>query len=239
MDVTEQDLDAEEIYLRGRKYINTAQTKARYKVKAETDEHQINKDRARLIREKALNMEQVVTWEYEAWRLKTMGLKVHEIAHELKTTQTQVTVWLQDAMAQIRAVTKGLIDLDREIELSRTEELLKHHMPLALMAKVMIEKIRKGEPVCVEDFEQPQRHAWIVIELIKLRCKILGLVMPQTEQSMMPAMDVFGWLRTQHEFIKSAVKDAPRDVLTLETDEPIDKPKTTDQRSTQGVPDAV
>lgn len=175
-----------------------------------------------IVAQKAVNLELVTSLEFEAWRLRTGGYKVYEIAEQLQATTSQVTVWLQDALAQVRSGTKDLIDLDRELELSRTEELLKHYMPLAVFDSVTFERMQRGEPISVEDFEAPQKAAWIVIELIKLRCKVLGITISEQERGMMPAVEVIGWLRTQHEFIKNAAQDAPRDVLSLETDQPID-----------------
>jgi len=247
MDVTEQDLDQEQAYLQrqrqGQEYARKSRARANQKVRFDretSDGENAVKLRRALIEQKNLNMEQVVSVEYEAWRLRTMGFKVYEIAAKLDASETQVNVWLQDAMVAIRGATKGLVDLDKELELSRTEELLKHYMPLAVMDHVMIERIRQGEAVPQEDFEIPQRNAWIVIELIKLRCKIKGLITTQTEINMMPAVDVFGWLRTQHEFIKDAAKNAPKDVLTLECDEPIDQPSTaTNERGAEELPPAL
>lgn len=238
MDVSDHELEKEAAYLRSKRHRANAIKKVREKryTRDGIEREQLRQD---LIEQKHLNIEKVVAIEYEAWKLRTMGYMVYEIAEQMHTTEAQVRIWLDDAMAHIRGSTKGLIELDKQIELQRTEELVKHHLPLALMNMVKIERIRQGEPMTVDDFELPQQHTWIVIELIKLRCKILGITLSQAEINMMPVTDVFGWLRTQHEFIRSAVKDAPKDVLTLECDEPIDQPQTEDQRSPEELPDAV
>lgn len=245
MEVTEQDLDAEEAYLKKRtakEYVQKSRSKAQKKAHLDYDSSAAdhNRDlRKRLIEQKHLNMEQVVTFEYEAWRLRTMGYRVYEIAEKMRTSESQVNLWLKDSLAAIQRSTKGLVELDKELELSRTEELIKHYFPLALMSHVMIERMRNGEPVPVEDFDQPQHATWIIIELIKMRCKIKGIVTTQADQSLVPAVDVFGWLRTQHEFIKEAAQDAPKDVLTLECDEPIDEPQSAHPPTAERLPDAL
>ena len=238
MDVTDSRLDAEASYLRAQKMRRNAQHKI---ADGPSGTRRTDAVRRELVEQKSLNPEMVASIEYEAWRLKAMGYKVYEIADRLGATTTQVTVWLQDVLAQIRRSTKDLVDIDKEIELTRTEELLKHHMPLAMMPHVMIEKIRQGEPVAVEDFTLAQDNTWICIELIKLRCKILGITVPTGEQALMPAMDVFSWLRGQQEYVRQQiVASAPKDVLTLEIDEPIDTPKAEiDQRVAEVLPDAV
>jgi hypothetical protein len=252
MDVTENDLAADDAYLRekkARQHVRTNIQRAsntierRYPRSETVDSNGARKQRKDLVDQKALNLELVSGLEYEAWRLRTMGKKIWQIASIMQTTQAQVSIWLQDALAQVRAKTAEMIDLDRELELSRTETLLEHYMPLALHDAIILERIQQGEPVGIEDFEQPQRCAYIVMELIKLRCKIKGLTLSETDKAMMPAAEVMGWLRTQHEFIRDAAQAAPRDVLTLETNEPIDEPQqsqtTKDPGDPASIPDAL
>lgn len=220
--VTESDLDAIETALaKKRKTRDTV-----YRHGSSPINRNINMVREREVAlhdQLVRNLEQVQQLEYEAWRLRTMGKPVHQIAEILQTTVPQVKAWLASALASIRKFTQELIDLDRELELSRTELLLEHYLPLALMDNIVIERIRQGEPIAVEDFEKPERAAWTVIELIKLRCKIHGITVPQVEQSLTPAIDIVSWLRTQKEFITRTVEAAPRDVLSLEVDNPIDE----------------
>jgi hypothetical protein len=173
--------------------------------------------------EKAINLERVMQQEYEAWHLRTLGKSTYQIAQIMGVPHPQVTAWLGDALAQVRKLTQELIELNRELELSRTEMLLERYMPIALMENVIIERIRQGEPISVEDFDKPQRAAWIVMELIKMRCKIQGITTTQVDQALVPAVDIVSWLRTQKEFIQRTVESAPRDVLTLEVDNPIDE----------------
>jgi hypothetical protein len=251
MDVTENDLAADDAYLRekkARQHVRHRRAQAngtierKYPRSETVDSNGARKQRKDIVDQKALNLELVTGLEYEAWRLRTMGKKVWQIASIMQTTHAQVNIWLQDALSQVRAKTAEMIDLDRELELSRTETLLEHYMPLALYDSIILERIQQGEPVGLEDFEQPQRCAYVCMELIKLRCKIKGLTLSETDKAMMPAAEVMGWLRTQHEFIRDAAKAAPRDVLTLETNEPIDEPQsqtTKDPGDTPSIPDAL
>jgi hypothetical protein len=237
MEVTEHDLDKMDAYLREKR---KRQSHARTVIRNH-DPNGARLKRNELVKQKALNLEQVTHLEYEAWKYRVMGKTVWEIASIMQTTSTQVHVWLQDALAQVRSKTQDWIELDRELELSRTEELLQHYMPLAVCDRVVVERIQQGEPVGLDDVEQPQRCAYIVMELIKLRAKLKGLVISEAERTLLPAVDVVGWLRTHHEFIRAAAQEAPKDVLTLECDDPIDEQPEThaNQPGAQGLPDAV
>jgi hypothetical protein len=240
MDVTEHDLDKMDAYLKEKR---KRQSHAQAVIRKHRDGNGARAKRNDLVKQKDLNLEQVSHLEYEAWKLRVMGKPVWEIASIMQTTSTQVHVWLQDALAQVRAKTQDWVELDRELELSRTEELLQHYMPLAVCDRVVVERIQQGEPVGLDDIEQPQRCAYIVMELIKLRAKLKGLVISEAERTLLPAVDVVGWLRTHHEFIRAAAQEAPKDVLTLECDEPIDEQPqaqtNTNQPGAQGLPDAV
>jgi hypothetical protein len=88
-------------------------------------------------------------------------------------------------------------------------------------------------------FPYEQRPSWLDLESHQAALQDIGPCPAPTEQSMIPAADVFGWLHTQHEFIRQAAQDAPRDVLTLEIDEPIDNTQAQDNQSAESVPDAV
>ena len=234
--ITDAELDAADDYLIKR------QRKARDQLKG----HKINriernrarKARQELVEAKALNPQRVAGLEWEAWHQRTLGKPTYKIATNMGVSISQVNIWLQDAMAQVQSKTQELIELDKELELQRTESLMERYMPVALMDEVIVERMRQGEPVPERDVEVPQHCAYVVMELIKLRCKIKGITMSQTEQSMIPTIDVMGWLQTQKEFIQKAVKDAPRDILTLEVENNIDE-TTEDIGFAEGIQGAI
>jgi hypothetical protein len=242
--VTEADLDRMETYLQAKKGPRKLPEPVRGPQgnghRERRNENKWKAAREKLVKAKEINFERVVHLEYQAWMHRTMGKSVRQIADLMQTTVAQVNEWLRDAMLQIKAKTAEFIELDREIELARTETLLEHYMPMALHDAVVIERIQQGEPIGIEDTEQPQKCAYLVMELIKLRAKLKGLVITQADLSALGAsVDVIGWLRTHHEFIRDAAQAAPRDVLTLESDEPIDGQDHQNKSLTQGIPDAV
>jgi hypothetical protein len=218
--ISEEELDDGDTYLERKQ--RRAKTAADRKPR-NWDPNGARKMRQELVEAKALNPERVAGIEWEAWHHRTLGKPVYRIAQEMGVSVPQVNIWLQDAMAQVVAKTQGLIDLDKELELERTERLLEQYMPIALMDDVMIERIRQGEPVAERDVEVPQHCTFVVMELIKLRCKIKGITMSQAAGTMMPVVDVMGWLQTQKEFIQKTVRDAPRDLLTLDVETNIDE----------------
>jgi hypothetical protein len=232
--ISDAELDAADNYLQSK------QRKARDQIRRhrEADANGARKMRQQLIEAKGLNPERIAGLEWEAWHQRTLGKPVYKIAQGMGVTIAQVNVWLRDAMVQVQSKTQELVELDKEIELQRTETLLEQYMPVALMDDVVVERIRAGDPVQERDLEVPQHCAYVVMELIKLRCKIKGITMSQAQESMIPAIDVMGWLRTQKEFIAKTVKDAPRDVLTLEVETNIDE-TTEDSGITEGVPGAI
>ena len=218
--ISDADLDD------GDRYLKRQITKARRAIGPKVrnwDPNGARSYREDLVEAKALNPERVVGLEWEAWHMRTLGKPLYKIAEEMGVSIPQVNIWLQDAMNQALSKTHGLIEVDKEIELERTERLLEKYMPVALMDDVVIERIRQGEPVAEADVNVPQHCTYIVIELIKLRCKIKGITMSQAQESMLPVIDVMGWLQTQKEFIQKAVHDAPRDLLTLEVETNIDE----------------
>jgi hypothetical protein len=255
-DLTDADLDAMDALLKQPKKMSEPLNKPLkpkadpvakkhfYKTKSTRDRLHRNVGRygalqMRTAAAKEENLELVMHLEYQAWKLRVMGTPVYKIAEELKTTPTQVFIWLNDAVKECHSKTAQLIELDREIELARTETLLERYMPLALVDDVTIKRIQRGEAVEVKEIEQPQRCAYIVMELIKMRARIKGLDMPSSSNLVVaPAIDVSNWLRTQHEFIRDAAKAAPADVLTLEIDEAIDANEQSEPPPAT-VPDAV
>jgi hypothetical protein len=244
--ISDAELDDADNYLHKKRrkdpvadaYIKKKQRKATDHLARNWDANGARKMRQGLVEAKVLSPEQVAGLEWEAWHQRTLGKPVYKIAKEMGATVPQVNIWLQDAMNQVIAKTQGLIDLDKEIELERTERLLERYLPVALMDKVVVERIRQGEPVEEEDLEVPQHCSYIVMELIKLRCKIKGITISQAQESMLPVVDVMGWLQTQKAFIQKVVKDAPRDLLTLETETNIDE-TTENFGTTAGVSGAV
>jgi hypothetical protein len=247
--ISDADLDAADAYIRKKRYKANQQIRKRINPVVERDprnrrlaggggrnhEKIMRKD---LVEAKGLNPEQVAGLEWEAWHQRALGKPVHKIAKDMGVVIPQVNIWLQDAMAQVQAKTQALIELDKEIELQRTETLLERYMPVALMDDVVVERMRQGEPVAERDVDVPQHCAYVVMELIKLRCKIKGITPNQAQESMVPAVNVMGWLHTQKEFIAKAVTDAPRDVLTLEVENNIDETPE-DSGSAEGISGAI
>jgi hypothetical protein len=235
--ISDAELDAADDYLKRK------QKKARDHLRGQErnlrrDLNGARKRRQELIEAKGLNPERIAGLEWEAWHQRTLGKPVYKIAQAMGVTIAQINVWLRDAMVQVQSKTQELIELDKELELQRTEALLEQYMPVALMDDVIVQRMRMGEPVSERDIEVPQHCAYVVMELIKLRCKIKGITMSEAQQSMAPVIDVMGWLQTQKEFIAKTVKDAPRDVLTLEVETNIDE-TTEDIGSAEGVPGAI
>jgi hypothetical protein len=231
--ISDAELDAADVYLQSKR------KKAKDQIRRNRgDPNSARKRRQELIEAKGLSPERIAGLEWEAWHQRTLGKPIYKIAQGMGVTISQVNVWLRDAMVQVQSRTQDLIELDKEIELQRTETLLEQYMPVALMDDVIVERIRAGEPVQERDLEVPQHCAYVVMELIKLRCKIKGIMMSQAQESMIPAIDVMGWLQTQKEFIAKTVKDAPRDVLTLEVETNIDE-TTEGSGFTEGVQGAI
>jgi hypothetical protein len=230
--ISDDDLDAADAYLRKK------QQKAMGPARRRDNGNGARDARKALIEAKGLNPERVAGLEWEAWHQRTLGKPVYKIAQAMGATIPQVHIWLQDAMKQVMAKTQELIELDKELELQRTETLMERYMRIALMDEVLIQRIRAGEPVTEWDLDVPRNCAYLVIELIKLRCKIKGITMSPGQESMLPVVDVMGWLQTQKEFITKTVKDAPRDVLTLEVETNIDE-TSENSGSTEGIQGAI
>jgi hypothetical protein len=231
--ISDAELDAADAYLKKKKEKASDQLR-----RHRGDGNGARRLRKELIEAKGLNPERIAGLEWEAWHQRTLGKPVHKIAQGMGVPIGQVNIWLQDALAQVQSKTQELIELDKELELQRTETLMERYMPVALMDDVVVERIRQGEPVSERDLEVPQHCAYVVMELIKLRCKIKGITMSQGQESMMPVVDVMGWLQTQKEFIQKTVKDAPRDILSLEVETNIDE-TTEDSRIAEGIPGAI
>jgi hypothetical protein len=226
MEENQRDISAEELAASMAFLAHKRQQKA-----AQVAHHRERKRDAHLYQpeadEKVLAVDQVIKGhtQYEAWRMRAMGYSILEIADELKRSEAYVRNILSKAALAEREGTEEFIGIHRQVELKRTEIMLKHYMPLSLMDSITLQRIRAGEPVEVDSLEYPLRSAFMVLEIIKLRAKLMGLYPKDNVQPAQDPADLVSWLHTQLEFIQGMAVQAPKDVLSLEleTDTNIDK----------------
>src|SRR5258708_34179637 len=128
--ISDAELDAADDYLQKKRTNAKSRLRGRF--------NGSRKKRHELVESKALNPEQVAGLEWEAWHQRALGKPVHRIAQAMNVSISQINIWLQDALAQVKAKTQGLIELDREIEVNRTETLLERYMPLGLPDNIIV-----------------------------------------------------------------------------------------------------
>jgi hypothetical protein len=88
------------------------------------------------------------------------------------------------------------------------------------MDSVSIKRIRCGEPIEEQSLEHPLHCAAFCLAALKFQAELLGLRnLEPARIAGTGAEEVLSWLRTQTEFIKQVVREAPRDVVVLPTEQ--------------------
>ena len=148
------------------------------------------------------------------WDLRVEGFDNPEIAAELGIPAHKVSELL--AEEHRRQIALCSPEFFRTLNLARSERLIKTYLPLALLESVTVERIRAGQSVDEESIDHPLRCACLVLSLLRFQFELLGLRVqdvPKTDK--LGAQGVLSWLKTQEEFIKKAVPQAPSDTFQL------------------------
>jgi hypothetical protein len=138
-------------------------------------------------------------WQIErrrrAYELELQGKSRPEIAAELKMTPSMVRHVLARAHQESRAQLAKTVNLYRQLELDRTELLIKRYLAIALPDPVTIQRLEGEEPVAAASLDHAMKAALIVLELLKYEARLLGLY---TNPKMPPAENpgaLLEWLR--------------------------------------------
>jgi hypothetical protein len=147
-------------------------------------------------------------WQAErrlrAYELELRGKNRAQIAAELGMSPSVVRHVLARAHRERRAQLGEMLDLHRELEMSRAEMLIERFMAIALMDRVTIRRIEDREPIPHESLDYAMKAALIVLEVMKFECKLLGLyASPKLNQSQDPK-ELLEWLRGQVPFVQGA-----------------------------------
>ena len=154
------------------------------------------------------------------WNLRIQGFSVHEISQQVGLPPVEVDELLMKHHTERQACPTEANDFYRHIAVSRVESLLKTYLPIALMKEVILERIRSGEPVPEGDVVHPLHCAAFCLAALKFQAELLGLRNPEPARiAGAGAQEVLSWLRTQTEFINQVVREAPRDVVVLPTEQ--------------------
>ena len=154
------------------------------------------------------------------WDQRVLGFSVHEIGQQTGLSVEKVGELLVSHHQQRRLSKAEGIDFYRDLALARAEALIRVYLQTALRDSITVERLRAGEPVAEEDVDHPLRCACLVLSLLRFQSELLGLRTGEifkTDKASPEA--VLSWLRTQTEFIKQVVREAPRDVVVLPTEQ--------------------
>lgn len=159
---------------------------------------------------------------YQVWIKRCEGYSPEEIAEEFGLKAYEVSDLLWRTHEEHRKRLGEVIEVYREMEVTRSDMMLKRWMKIMLMDSIVVEKIEQGEPIARDSIEYPIKAAYICLEVMKFRCRLLGLYpADKVEEHQNPA-DLLAWLQTQVSVVKQVAEGTPKDLLVLETETNID-----------------
>jgi hypothetical protein len=148
------------------------------------------------------------------WDKRVMGYSVFEISHETGLSIEKVHELLD---SYHRSIKTEAIEFHRAIALARVESLIKTYLPVALMDRVVVERMRGGESVFEEDIDYPLRCACLVLACLKFAGELLNLRALPEPVGGANQLSILSWLQMQREFIQKAAAQTPPDTLELPT----------------------
>jgi hypothetical protein len=104
------------------------------------------------------------------WDLALQGRNRDQIAQKLK-----ISIDMLDNTLNAYRVRLGLsIDHYRMLDNERIDKIVSSWMPVATEGPVRLLTFKKGEPILIEDFDRAMKAAYLVIQSVTTRIRILG-----------------------------------------------------------------
>ncbi len=154
--------------------------------------------------------------ERMVWDARVEGQTNEEIAATLGISTREVSQMLMAHHESCQKEPTESVSFYRALAVARCERLLRVYLPVGVLKKVVLDRLRCGEAVLEEDVHYPLAVAAFVLNVLRYQSQLLGLtVVSERRTQSLSSHQTLDWLRTQREIIEQIVAEAPRDVTDL------------------------